>query len=104
MNKRREHLAQKKEDLIRQCAEQRLEVADAFNNIRGSVTLSGTLHSLGKVLRAHPMITAGISSLLASGYASLLTKSGSDLLKLVRIARPLWSWWSTRRSPPAAGS
>jgi len=43
------------------------------------------------------MITAGISSLLASGYATKLTTAGSQLFKLLRVARPLWSWWSTRR-------
>jgi hypothetical protein len=97
MSKRVWQLAREKEDLIRQCADERMEVADAFDEVRSSLTLSGALHGLGKVLRAHPMLTAGISSLLASGYAGTLTRSGSSILSVLRLARPIWSWWSTRR-------
>ena len=97
MSKRVWRLAREKEDLIRQCAEERMEVADAFNEVRSSLTLSGALHALGKVLRAHPMLTAGISSLLASGYAGTLTRSGSSILSVLRMARPIWSWWGARR-------
>ena len=97
MNKRFEELSRRKQYLVAQCAEQRREMGTALSDLRSSVTLSGILQGLGKILRAHPMITAGISSLLASGYATKLTTAGSQLFKLLRVARPLWSWWSTRR-------
>ena len=101
MSKRLELLSRRKQDLIAQCAKERLELPEAFNSIRSSITLSGAIHALGRILKAHPMVTAGISSLLASGYAGMVTKSGGELLKLLRFARPLWSWWSTRRRPEA---
>ncbi len=97
MSKRLEQLSRRKQDLIFECAEQRSEVATAFSDVRSSVKPAIVLHGIGKVLRAHPMLTAGISSLLASGYAGALGRSGGELLKLLRVARPLWSWWSRRR-------
>ena len=104
MSKRLEELQRRKEELIGECAEERFEVAAAFSNVKSSLTLSAALHGLGRILRTHPMIAAGISSLLASGYAGRLTKSGSDLLRLLRFARPLWSWWSARRRREAKTS
>jgi len=97
MSRRLEELSRRKQDLIIQCAEERLELAQALSSIRSSVTLYGAVFGLGRILMAHPMVTAGISSLLASGYAGKLTNSGRELLKLWRFARPLWSWWNTRR-------
>jgi hypothetical protein len=97
MSKRLDQLSRRKQDLIYECAEQRAEVAAAYDQVRSSTRPVVVLHAVGKVLRAHPMVTAGISSLLASGYAGTLSRSGGELLKLVRVARPLWSWWSHRR-------
>lgn len=97
VSKRLEQLSRQKQDLIAQCARERLEFAQALTTIRSSVTFYGAVAGLGRILVTHPLIAAAISSLLASGYARKLTKSGSDLLKFVRIARPLWSWWSKRR-------
>ena len=101
MNKRLELLSRRKQALIAQCARERFELAEAFSSVRSSITFGGILLGLGRILKSHPMVTAGISSLLASGYAAKVTKSGGDLLKLLRFARPLWSWWSTRRRPEA---
>ncbi|HEY7167165.1 MAG TPA: hypothetical protein VIB79_21565 [Candidatus Binatia bacterium] len=98
MSRRRlEQLSRRKQDLIFECAEQRSEVASAFGQVRSSVKPAVVLHAIGKILRAHPMLTAGISSLLASGYAGALGRSGGELLRLLRVARPLWTWLSRRR-------
>ena len=97
MSRRLDQLSRRKQDLIYECAEQRAEVGAAFGQIRSSMRPVVVLHGIGKILRAHPMLTAGISSLLASGYASTLGRSGGEILKLVRVARPLWSWFSRRR-------
>ena len=101
MSKRLEQLYRRKQDLIAQCAEQRRELAQALGSIRSSVTLYGAVLGLGRILMAHPVVIAGVSSLLASGYARKLTQSGTNLLKLFRVARPLWSWWNKRRRQEA---
>src|ERR1051325_7275799 len=98
MSKRIEQLSRRKQDLIYECSEQRSEVSAAFGRVRSSIRPVVVLHTVGRVLRAHPMLTAGISRLLASGYAGALGRSGGALLKLLRVALPLWSWWSHRRS------
>jgi hypothetical protein len=99
MNKRLELLSHRKRDLMAQCAKERLELAQAFSSLRSSITFGAALLGLGRILKSHPMVTAAVSSLLASGYAGKITKSGGDLLKLLGVARPLWSWWSKRRRP-----
>ena len=101
MSKRLERLSRRKQDLIAQCAEERRELTQALGSIRSSITLYGAVLGLGRILMAHPVVIAGFSSLLASGYASKLTKSGREVLKLWRFARPLWSWWNTRRNREA---
>ena len=92
-----EQLSRRKQELIEQCARERIELEQALGTIRSSVTLYGAMAGLGRILLTHPLVAAAISSLLASGYARKFTKSGSDLLKLLRVARPLWAWWSKRR-------
>lgn len=98
MSKRLAQLARQKQDLIAQCATERSELAGAVGNIKSSVTFYGAVLGLGRILLTHPWVAAAISSLLASGYARKLTRSGTDLLKLLRIARPIWVWWNQRRS------
>jgi hypothetical protein len=97
VSRRLDQLSRRKQDLIYGCAEQRSEVADAFSHLRSTIRPVVILHGIGKLLRAHPMVTAGISSLLASGYASAVSRSGGEILKLFRVAKPFWSWWSRRR-------
>jgi hypothetical protein len=98
MSKRLAELARQKQDLIAQCTKERLELAGAVGNIKSSVTLYGAVLGLGRILLTHPWGAAAISSLLASGYARKLTRSGTDLLKLLSIARPIWAWWNKYRS------
>ena|SRR5215471_11979744 len=97
MSNRLARLALQKQDLIAQCAKERLELAGAVGNIKSSATFYGAALGLARILFTHPWVAAAISSLLASGYARKLTRSGTDLLKLLRIARPIWVWWNQRR-------
>jgi hypothetical protein len=100
VNKRFEELARRKQALIDRCADQRAELSALCERIRSPFDLSGTLLGIGRVLKTHPMIAAGVSSLLVSGYAGRLLKSAGDLVKLWRLALPLWGWWIKRRKTP----
>ena len=100
MNKRFEELARRKQVLIDRCARERAELSELCERIRSPFDLSGTLLGIGRVLKTHPMIAAGFSSLLVSGYAGRLLKSAGDLVKLWRLALPLWGWWTKRRRHP----
>ena len=97
MNKRFEELARHKQVLIDRCADQRAELSRLCDRIRSPFDLSGTLVGIGRMLKTHPMIAAGVSSLLVSGYAGRLLKSAGELVKLWRLALPLWGWWTKRR-------
>ena len=100
MNKRFEELARRKQALIDRCARQRAELSGLCDRIRSPFDISGTLLGVGRMLKTHPMIAAGFSSLLVSGYAGRLLKSAGDLVKLWRLALPLWGWWTKRRRHP----
>jgi len=93
-----EQLSRRKEELIGQCARERLELGQALGTIRSSITFYGAVAGLGRILLAHPFVTTALSSLLASGYTGKLAKSCGDLLRFLRVARPLWAWWSKRRA------
>jgi hypothetical protein len=100
VNKRFEELARRKQALIDRCADQRAELSRLCDRIRSPFDISGTLLGIGKMLKTHPMIAAGVSSLLVSGYAGRLLKSAGDVVKLWRLALPLWGWWTKRRKRP----
>ena len=97
MNKRFEELARRKQALIDRCADQRAELSALSERIRSPFDVSGTLVGIGRMLKTHPMIAAGISSFLVSGYAGRLLKSTGELVKLWRLILPLWGWLTKRR-------
>jgi hypothetical protein len=97
VSKRFEELARRKQALIDRCAYQRAELSGLCDQIRSPFESSGTLLGISKMLKTHPMIAAGFSSLLVSGYAGRLLKSAGELVKLWRLALPLWAWWTKRR-------
>jgi hypothetical protein len=97
VSKRFEELARRKQGLIARCARERVELAAAWSRIRSPFDVGSMLFGLGRTLKAHPLIAAGISSLLVSGYGAKLMKQAGELLQLWRLARPLWSWWTKRR-------
>ncbi len=97
MSKRFEELARRKQALIARCARERAELTAAWSHIRSPFDVGGILYRLGRALKAHPVIAAGISSLLVSGYPGRLAKTAGKLLKLWRVVLPLWAWWRKRR-------
>ena len=100
MNKRFEELARRKQALIDRCADQRTELSGLCDRIRSPFDISGTLLGIGRLLKTHPMIAAGVSSLLVSGYAGRLLKSAGEIVHVWRLALPLWGWWTKRRKRP----
>jgi len=97
VSKRLEEIARRKQALVDQAGSERTELAAAYDKIRAPFDVTATLLGIGRTLRTHPIIAAGISSFLVSGYASKLLKSSGELFKLWRLTRPLWDWWQRRR-------
>jgi hypothetical protein len=97
VSNRLEEIAQRKQALIEKAARERAELASAYDEIHHPFGIGGTLFGLGRTLKTHPLIAAGISSFLVSGYAGRLLKSTGELLKLWKLTRPIWQWWRTRR-------
>ena len=100
MTKRFEELARRKQTLIDRCARERSELLAICDRLRSPFDTSGTLLGIGRILKTHPMIAAGVSSFLVSGYAGRLLRSAGAVVKLWRLALPLWGWWTKRRKRP----
>lgn len=97
MKDRFDRLARRKQVLIDQCARDREELATISNRIRLPFNFGGVLVGIGKLLRHHPLLAAGVSSLVVTGYGGKLTKSAGALLRVGTVLRPLWSWVRRRR-------
>ena len=96
-NKRFEELARRKQALIVQAAHERAEFAEVYDKLRSPLDLNQAFMGLGRVLKSHPMITAGVSSVLVSGLAGKLLRGAGQVVALSRMALPLWSWWVKRK-------
>jgi hypothetical protein len=96
-SKRFEDLAHRKQALIAKAAHERAEIAVAYRNLHSPFDFNQTILGIGQTLKAHPMITAGISSVLVSGLAGKLLRGAGQFVALSRMALPLWSWWKKRR-------
>ena len=77
----------------------RLHVAAAYQKLQSSLDLKQNLLGIGRTLKAHPVLTAGASTVLASGLAGHLVKGAAQIAAITRVAMPLWSWWQQRRKP-----
>lgn len=97
MSNRLAEIAQRKRALVERCAEERAELRSAYRQIHSPLQLSTALIGISRVLKTYPLLAAGISSLLVSGYGSKLTRSTTDLLKLWRMVVPLWQWFTKRK-------
>lgn len=95
-NKRSEELARRKQALIVKAAHERAELAAVYEKLCAPFDFNQTLLGIGRTLKAHPMITAGISTVLVSGLAGKLLRGAGQVVSLSRLARPLWSWWRSR--------
>jgi hypothetical protein len=92
-----EDIARRKQALVEQSARQREELAAMYQRIRAPLDVGGALMGVGRALKTHPLIAAGISSFLVSGYAGKLLRSTGELVRLWRLVLPLWAWWRSRR-------
>lgn len=97
MSKRLEEIARRKQALTARAAQQRAELSAIYRKIHSPFEISTTLVSLGRALKAHPLIAAAASSFIVSGYAGRLVKSSGELLKLWRLVLPVWAWWRSHR-------
>jgi hypothetical protein len=97
MGRKFDEIARRKELLIERCAREREELADCFRQICLPLHLGAFLLMVGKALRAYPAAAAGLSSLLVTGFGAKLMRAAGKLIGVVRVIRPLWSWWSKRR-------
>lgn len=99
MNNRLREIARRKQALIDRAARERAELAQAYNSLPSPFDMSGTLGGIGRALKTHPMIAAGLSSIFVSGYVRRLLKPATELVKVWRIVIPIWLWWRKRRRP-----
>jgi hypothetical protein len=97
VSNRLQDIARRKQALIEKSARERIEVAAAFKNLRSPFDLGGVVVGIGRTLKAHPMIAAGVSSFLVSGLGRNALKSAGEFLHLWRLILPIWHWWKRRR-------
>jgi hypothetical protein len=90
-------LGRRKQILIDRCAQQREDLASDLSHLRLPLNPGAVLLALGRVLRAYPVLVAGLSGLAISGYGGKIGKSAGKLLRVGQIIQPLWSWWSRRK-------
>lgn len=95
MTDRLQEIARRKQALIEKAALDRLEVATAYRRIRSPIDLNKLL-TIGKFLRAYPVLTAGLSTFLLGGLSKKLFKSFGLIFQLGRLALPLLRF---RRKP-----
>jgi len=94
MSRRLEEIARRKQALIERCAAERVALHAACSQIRSPLHLTTALVAVTRILKTYPLIAAGVSSLLVSGYGSKLTRSAGELVKLWRLVLPVWAWFT----------
>ena len=92
MSNRLAEIARRKQALIARCGEERAELSASYRQIHSPLQLSTALVSISRLLKTYPIVAAGLSSLLVSGYGNKLARSASDWLKLWRLILPVWAW------------
>ena len=91
-----EDLARRKQALINRAAQERDEVARNYANLKSPFAVTSWVSGIGSVLKTYPIVAAGLSSLLASGYAGKALRSSGHLLPVLKLALPIWSWVRNR--------
>jgi hypothetical protein len=97
VSNRFEELAGRKQALIERARVERLELASAYDRIRAPFDLSAILLRIGRALKTHPVMTAGVSTFVISGLGKKLFNLGQALFKLRRVLWPRGAWWIKRR-------
>ena len=75
MANRFEEIARRKQALIDKAAQERAELARSRADLKSSFEVSSTLLGIGRVLKTHPIVAAGLSTFLVSGYAGKAIRS-----------------------------
>ena len=78
-------------------AQDRNDIVAAYARLCAPLDFNRAFAGLGRSLRSHPMITAGLSTMLFSGLGGKLFKGAVQLAALGRVALPLWAWWKNRK-------
>lgn len=97
MTNRFADIARRKQTLIDKIRLERLELAAAIAQIRSPLDTQGTFFRIVRMLGAHPLATAGVSSFVISGFGKNLFRSARLVFKLRQLVLPLWLWWVRRR-------
>jgi hypothetical protein len=97
VTRRLEEIARRKAALISRCAAEREELSSALHQLQSHLSPAGILSAAFGGVAAHPILTGGVSTLLASGYAGPVLRAAGEGLRLWRLARPLWLWWKSKR-------
>jgi len=97
MANRLQDIARRKQALIDRAAHERAEIARNYANLKSPFDMSSTVLGLGRALKTHPIVAAGLSSFLVSGYAGKALRSAIGALRFWKLALPIWSWWRKRR-------
>jgi len=97
VSKRLEEIARRKQALVEKAGRERAELASAWNKIYAPFDVTSFLVGITRRLKTYPILAAGLSSFLASGYISKLVKSSGKIFIFWRLARPFWAWWRRRR-------
>jgi hypothetical protein len=96
VNSRLQEIARRKQILIDKAARERYDLAKAYDGLRLPFGMSAPLLGIVRVLKTHPVVSAGLSSVLVGGFASRLLRPVTELFKLWRIVPPIWAWLSKR--------
>ena len=96
MANRFEEIARRKQTLIDKAAQERADLSRSFAELKSPFDVSSTVLGVGRALKTHPILAAGLSSFLVSGYAGKLLKSSIEVLQLWKLAQPIWNWWRKR--------
>ena len=97
MANRFEEIARRKQALIDKAAQERANMARSYADLISPFNMSTTVLGIGRALKTHPIVAAGLSSFLVSGYAGKALRSASEVLQLWKLALPIWSWLRKRR-------
>jgi hypothetical protein len=97
VNSRLQEIARRKQILIDKAARERYELGKTYDSLRLPFGLGAPFLGIVRVLKTHPMITAGLSTVLVGGYTRRLLRSVTQLFKLWRVVIPIWAWWTRWR-------
>lgn len=97
MASRLDDLARRKQALINKAAQERNELARNYANLKSPFDVRSRILGISRILKTYPIVAAGLSSLLASGYAGKALRSSGQLLPVLKLVLPIWSWVRKRR-------